>query len=146
VREREAARVNLKCSVMIAKSGTLVNPISVRAVVHYDNDNDCLTLQIELPNDHGIALSVGDDDAPAVRFWHGNGKSALDRLSLKALREWLKTALGQVQVRARTAQNQEGCTGMTSHQEMRKQNQEHAPTETQVVQPPSHLPPMGPRR
>jgi len=109
VREREAARVNLKCSVMIAKSGTLVNPISVRAVVHYDNDNDCLTLQIELPNDHGIALSVGDDDAPAVRFWHGNGKSALGRLSLKALREWLKTALGQVQVRARTAQIKKGA-------------------------------------
>ena len=42
VREREAARVNLKCSVMMVKSGTLVNPISARAVVHYDNDNDCL--------------------------------------------------------------------------------------------------------
>jgi hypothetical protein len=57
----------------------------VMAVVHHRHEDDRLygcpvlrgrgeiyCLQIELGNDHGITLTVSDNEPPAVSLWHGN--------------------------------------------------------------------------
>jgi hypothetical protein len=77
----------------------MFRPNDAKFFVH--EDEEALTLQIELLNDCAVTLVVwknGDD--PGVGIWHGNWEQHFNspiwgRFDLKLFREWLAIATGE---------------------------------------------------
>jgi hypothetical protein len=63
----------------------------VSAQVHHSGD-ESISLQIELPNDMAVLLTVSREDGACVTLWHGSGEFDFDDLNVERFREWLALA------------------------------------------------------
>ena len=60
------------------------------------DDDDALSLQIELGNNHAVTLTVQKDrsEPPSVGLWWGNGEHPFTWTELEWFRAWLDRAQG----------------------------------------------------